>query len=384
MLAIISGRMHSPLEAAFLWLGGWRPTAAVVLVYSIMGVQINEETQQPALGPEVFHCVPLLSERQLSRINSLQIYSRQVEADISDRLAMIQMLIPDEELLAALNLGEAAANGTQDLPQARQLLDSKLMNIRELLTEADQLRLHTLQELFLLLNPVQGARCCLAGYELVFAVKTLGNAPLEQVQLPTVPQAAIPVPVPMFVPEASTSVAVLPPEVLPLLVPLELVESLSLPPLAPIPIPIPVTMLRRSESLSEIQMLSNTFPLAVQLHRAPDRVSSGDVDCLNAREGSLAKLPPAVLTQAFEVSESASVCTTVPCPNPVIETTAATAGTDLRADECGADQLDLWRGVVAISHSEPSAGLASSSTKWHDAHDSNCTDKGCEDCQHPP
>lgn len=87
-----AGRRHSSVEVAFLWLGSWRPTSAIVLVYSIMGIQINKETQRPVPNsnpPQ--QSVSLLSEKQLSQLNFLQSHTRRAETDLSETLAAMQV-----------------------------------------------------------------------------------------------------------------------------------------------------------------------------------------------------------------------------------------------------------------------------------------------------
>ena len=41
------------MAAGFIWLGGWRPAAAIMLAYSLMGMQIENELQSLLDGVEV-------------------------------------------------------------------------------------------------------------------------------------------------------------------------------------------------------------------------------------------------------------------------------------------------------------------------------------------
>eukprot|EP00246_Nothoceros_aenigmaticus_P016608 TRINITY_DN7704_c0_g1_i1.p1 TRINITY_DN7704_c0_g1~~TRINITY_DN7704_c0_g1_i1.p1 ORF type:complete len:257 (-),score=29.92 TRINITY_DN7704_c0_g1_i1:395-1165(-) len=250
-----------------------------------MGTQISEETQQPASTSKASSPnVPSLSERQLSRINSLQLRFRKAEADVTDRLAAIQMLIPDDELVSALDL-KRTSETCPNICEAEGLIFTKLANIRELLTEADQLRHQTLQELFTLLSPQQAALCCLAGYELVFALRSLDNASCGQVPIPIVPSTAIPVPVPVIISEATRSTTArqpLRPDSLRLLVPTNPEVLPHIPPLAAVPVRIPLGLasevpfppLRTEASMSEAQLFANAFPVMAE---SLSGVSSGPV-----------------------------------------------------------------------------------------------------------
>ena len=91
-----SGYGCSPLEIAFMWMGRWRPTSAVVLVYSTMGVHINlpevgkisdvAMDQRPRVSPS-------LNEKQLSGLSALQEYVSKEEAELSKQLNTIQVYI---------------------------------------------------------------------------------------------------------------------------------------------------------------------------------------------------------------------------------------------------------------------------------------------------
>ena len=79
-----------------MWMGRWRPTSAVVLVYSTMGVQINlPEVGKISDGamdqsPNVSHS---LNEKQLSGLSALQEYVSKEEAELSKLLDTIQVCI---------------------------------------------------------------------------------------------------------------------------------------------------------------------------------------------------------------------------------------------------------------------------------------------------
>ncbi|MCO5566411.1 hypothetical protein L7F22_020088 [Adiantum nelumboides] len=91
-LTVISGYGCSALEIAFMWMGRWRPTSAVVLVYSTMGVDLKGMSKEfgDLLSKDFVESNPL-TEKQLSGLSTLQKYASEAEADISQQLAMIQI-----------------------------------------------------------------------------------------------------------------------------------------------------------------------------------------------------------------------------------------------------------------------------------------------------
>eukprot|EP00250_Pteridium_aquilinum_P017075 c23438_g1_i2 orf=389-1111(+) len=175
-LAVISGYGCSALEIAFMWMGRWRPTSAIVLVYSTMGVDLkgtNKEFED-IVSNDFIDAYPL-SEKQLSGLTALQKHASDAEADISQQLAVIQMLLVEQDAVAALRLGETCSVEITDMSDFQRLLDVKLKELQALLQKADMLRLHTLRVLLDLLSPVQAASCMVAAYELILALRSLSQ-----------------------------------------------------------------------------------------------------------------------------------------------------------------------------------------------------------------
>lgn len=170
---VVAGMWRTPLEAGFLWMGGWRPTTAVVLAYSLMGMQIESELQKLLEGIEL-PTMAALSARQLSMLDSLQQKLRAAEDGISNQLAVLQMLLADQQMAKA-----AAANPppseSNDLSDVREAMESKLAGLRDLLAEAEKLRGETIREILNILRPIQAGQYALAAYDMTMAVKKLGN-----------------------------------------------------------------------------------------------------------------------------------------------------------------------------------------------------------------
>lgn len=74
-------------------MGRWRPTSAVVLVYSTMGLTpLGALTKEFDLNVEEnFATQSALNEQQLSGLSALQKHALQAETDISQQLAVLQV-----------------------------------------------------------------------------------------------------------------------------------------------------------------------------------------------------------------------------------------------------------------------------------------------------
>lgn len=170
LLASISGHNSSLLETAFMWIGGWRPTSAITLAYSKMGVNVRK------LDGHVDSITPscLLSKTQLAAMDVLHKHTCQAEMEITSHLASLQMLVADQNMTEAFGIGDSSSN-PKSIVRGQRLMDTKLASLRTLYMQANGLRLQTLQELQILLTPTQAAQCAVAAFELVFALKMLGT-----------------------------------------------------------------------------------------------------------------------------------------------------------------------------------------------------------------
>ncbi|MCO5586249.1 hypothetical protein L7F22_040188 [Adiantum nelumboides] len=170
---VVAGMWRTPLEAGFLWMGGWRPTTAVVLAYSLMGMQIESELQKLLEGIEL-PTMAALSARQLSMLDCLQQKLRVSEDELSNRLAILQMLLADQQMAKA-TAANPPPSESNDFSDVREAMEPKLAGLRDLLAEAEQLRGKTIQEMLQILRPIQSGQYALAAYEMTMAVRKLGN-----------------------------------------------------------------------------------------------------------------------------------------------------------------------------------------------------------------
>ncbi|KAJ7947988.1 Transcription factor like [Quillaja saponaria] len=127
---LITGMWTTPAERCFLWMGGFRPSDLIKML---------EQQLQP------------LAEQQLVAIYSLQHSSTQAEEELSQGLEQLQQSVVDTIS------GGLAVDGMQQMVVAM----AKLSNLEVFVRQADNLRQHTLHQMYRLLTVRQAARCFL-------------------------------------------------------------------------------------------------------------------------------------------------------------------------------------------------------------------------------
>jgi hypothetical protein len=91
---------------------------------------------------------------------------------------LLQMLVSDQDVIAAVLIDTGASTKTN----LKGVLKPRMSRLKKLLIQADQLRLRTLHQLFLVLTPVQVAHCAIAAFELAFSMHALGRSDQSRVQ----------------------------------------------------------------------------------------------------------------------------------------------------------------------------------------------------------
>ncbi|XP_024522828.1 protein DOG1-like 3 [Selaginella moellendorffii] len=178
---VVASCWRSPLEISFLWMGGWRPTMSVILVFSLMGMQIEDDLVKILEGMDV-PTMAALSGKQLQRLNSLQQRNRHAEDNISNHLADLQMLVADQEITRA-TVTDPPPSESDDLSLLQEAMEPKLAYLRDIVLEAEELRLRAADELVQILTPLQAVQYAVTALELGIAVRKLGvSAALSQHQ----------------------------------------------------------------------------------------------------------------------------------------------------------------------------------------------------------
>lgn len=84
------------------------------------------------------------------------------------------MLVADQQMTRATT-SEPPPSESNDLTEIKEAMEPKLLKLRDLFVEAENLRLRTLQDIFTLLNPVQAAQYTVAALEMTIAMRKLGD-----------------------------------------------------------------------------------------------------------------------------------------------------------------------------------------------------------------
>lgn len=75
-----------------MWLGGWRPSCALMLVYSLMGVQLQDQIRSFGNGiNKLGRSESVLSDKQIVNLRNVQKHAREEEKKLSKKLATIQV-----------------------------------------------------------------------------------------------------------------------------------------------------------------------------------------------------------------------------------------------------------------------------------------------------
>ncbi|KAH7427353.1 hypothetical protein KP509_10G040500 [Ceratopteris richardii] len=176
-LTILAGDECTLIQNAFMWMGRWRPSSAIVFVLSRMGfdsVQATKDHCEAAVACSSSSST--VKEKQLTCLRALQKEAFQAEARISDEVAAVQMLLADQDALDILHGRNSESDGYDDLIHLRQLLHVKLGELKVLLQKADELRLHTLTNLLTIISSRQAASCLIGAFELMFVIRSLGDS----------------------------------------------------------------------------------------------------------------------------------------------------------------------------------------------------------------
>ncbi|GKE17300.1 DOG1-like protein 3 [Tanacetum coccineum] len=161
-ISMLTPAWRSKLEDAFLWIGGWRPTLAIHLLYSKSGSQFEAKIGDLIRGLTTGDLGDL-GHDQIARIDELQKKTIHEERVLSEKMAKQQETIADksmDELSNAVsemirNENNGGVGNEENEEKIESTLDSKKDGLEELLHMADDLRLETLKAVIEILTPIQ-------------------------------------------------------------------------------------------------------------------------------------------------------------------------------------------------------------------------------------
>ncbi|KAI3790751.1 hypothetical protein L2E82_04027 [Cichorium intybus] len=170
-VSMFSPTWRSKLEDAFLWIGGWRPTLAIHLLYSKSGIQVEAKLGDLIRGLTTGDLGDL-TPNQIKRIDELQKNTINEERVLSEKLAKEQEAVADSSMVELSNAvsemirNETGGDDSENEKKVDSMLDSKNNKLEELLHMADDLRLKTLKAVVEILTPIQTVYFLIAAAEL--------------------------------------------------------------------------------------------------------------------------------------------------------------------------------------------------------------------------
>ncbi|KVH87962.1 protein DOG1-like 3 [Cynara cardunculus var. scolymus] len=170
-ISMFSPAWRSKLEDAFLWIGGWRPTLAIHLLYSKSGIQMEAKIGDLIRGLTTGDLGDL-EPNQINRIDELQKKTIYEERMLSEKFAKQQESVADRSMVELSNAvsemirNEDGSDEGENEEKVESTLDSKKDGFEELLHMADDLRLETLKAVIEILRPIQAVHYLIAAAEL--------------------------------------------------------------------------------------------------------------------------------------------------------------------------------------------------------------------------
>lgn len=170
VLRMFTPSWTSTTENLYLWCGGWRPTAALQLLYTKSGMQLEHQLPNLLNGGTLEANLGDLSAQQLQAADQLHRRTVRREREIEDAAASAQ-----ESLAMAKMVELAGGGGSDDAGAMEREMQTKADGMKRVLEMADGLRLETLREVVALLRPAQAVHFLLAAAELHLAVHDFGR-----------------------------------------------------------------------------------------------------------------------------------------------------------------------------------------------------------------
>ncbi|KAF8704906.1 hypothetical protein HU200_031148 [Digitaria exilis] len=169
VLRMFTPSWTSTTENLYLWCGGWRPTAALHLLYAKSGIQLEHQLPNFLNGGSLVSDLGDLNADQLEAADQLQRRTIKREREIEDAAASAQ------EALATAKMVELAGGGGMDGEAMEREMEAKAEGMKRVLEMADGLRMETMRGVVALLLPGQAVHFLLAAAELHLAVHDFGR-----------------------------------------------------------------------------------------------------------------------------------------------------------------------------------------------------------------
>ncbi|KAL5053228.1 hypothetical protein RYX36_033910 [Vicia faba] len=170
VLSMFSPPWLSSLEAAFLWIGGWRPSMAFHLLYSKCSMQFQARLNDLIRGQKTCDLGDL-SASQLTEFDDLQRRTIREEREITNMMAEHHETMADASMVELSHvISEMIGQGENEKKELEEriesVLEAKLEGLEKILHRADDLRLRALQGIVNILTPKQAIYFLIAAAEL--------------------------------------------------------------------------------------------------------------------------------------------------------------------------------------------------------------------------
>ncbi|XP_020085831.1 protein DOG1-like 4 [Ananas comosus] len=173
VLPMFSPTWTSSTENLFTWVGGWRPSTAIQLLYSKSGLQLEARLSN------IIRALPSpdlagLSPAQLERVDRLHRRTVRREREIAEDEAAVQEAVAEARMLEIAQAMRGSEGTEAAVGEMRGQMSGKEEGMERVLEMADELRVETIKGLVEILEPIQAVHFLIAAAELQLAVRQFG------------------------------------------------------------------------------------------------------------------------------------------------------------------------------------------------------------------
>ncbi|EYU43338.1 hypothetical protein ABFS82_08G136600 [Erythranthe guttata] len=188
VLAFFTPVWLTPLENAFLWFTGWKPSAAFRLVESL-------RVATSGGGAAAASCLSGLTEEQVKKIEALRVKIKADEDRVEREMERQQVSMADRKMVELAMLerragrSEGGSASAADLARVDGLVEvalkGLLVGLEKVMKMADCVRLKTLKGLLDIFSPMQGVNFLASKAMLELQIKKCGQKHNKNVLLKT-------------------------------------------------------------------------------------------------------------------------------------------------------------------------------------------------------
>lgn len=173
VLPMFSPTWTSSTENLFTWVGGWRPSTAIQLLYSKSGLQL-EARLFDIIGALPPPDLAGLSPAQLERVDRLHQRTVRREREVAEDEAAVQEGVAEARMLEIAQAMREPEGTEAAVGEMRGQMSGKEEGMERVLERADELRMDTIKGLVEILEPIQAVHFLIAAAELQLSVRQFG------------------------------------------------------------------------------------------------------------------------------------------------------------------------------------------------------------------